>query len=319
MGLFTGLFASIISGCISGFIETKHQDKDSQTIITNQGIWRSTQKSVVTTLVTLIALIVIAACSNSFLPLSIVLGCIGLYVGGLSCLQHIILRTLLWQTNNAPWDYTNFLNYGTERLLTNRAGGGYLFMHDLLCINLANQESLVKVNRKPYSQSIILGIIIGIICLNSILIPTSINSWKVSSRQAILYDYHIKEGDRLITDLLFYRILKLKSANIINFKPIAEMSYPSERMINGEVLGCPGDTIIIKENKVIINEKILSNKYLKIPLDLSGYHFPNSIPNNAYLIIARNYGDNKNSLVMVPSSSIEEKVILRIWPTFRFI
>jgi hypothetical protein len=53
-------------------------------------------------------------------------------VPGAACIQHFALRFILWCRGVAPWNYARFLNYATERMLLQRVGGRYWFMHDLL-------------------------------------------------------------------------------------------------------------------------------------------------------------------------------------------
>ncbi|NER82095.1 MAG: hypothetical protein F6K42_21550 [Leptolyngbya sp. SIO1D8] len=58
---------------------------------------------------------------------------IGIYLGGgLAVVQHIALRLTLWFSKAIPWDYAGFLNYCTERLLLQRVGGRYRFIHKLV-------------------------------------------------------------------------------------------------------------------------------------------------------------------------------------------
>lgn len=56
----------------------------------------------------------------------------GLIFGGLACVQHLILRLFLYINGYSPWNYTYFLDYCTERLLLQRVGGRYRFIHKLL-------------------------------------------------------------------------------------------------------------------------------------------------------------------------------------------
>ncbi|NER26956.1 MAG: NACHT domain-containing protein [Symploca sp. SIO1C4] len=60
--------------------------------------------------------------------------------GGVACIQYFTLRLILYWKGYIPWDYTEFLNYATERTLFQRIGGSYKFIHRLL------QEHLVKKN-----------------------------------------------------------------------------------------------------------------------------------------------------------------------------
>ncbi len=52
--------------------------------------------------------------------------------GGNALLQHFCLRLVLWQNRYAPPRYDKLLDYCTERLLLQRIGGRYRFMHKLL-------------------------------------------------------------------------------------------------------------------------------------------------------------------------------------------
>ncbi|MGD1699691.1 hypothetical protein [Dapis sp. BLCC M229] len=67
------------------------------------------------------------------LPYIILLGFTG------SVIEHLILRTTFFLTKKAPWNYARFLNYSTEKMLLQRVGGGYRFIHRLLEERLAWQ------------------------------------------------------------------------------------------------------------------------------------------------------------------------------------
>ena len=57
---------------------------------------------------------------------------VALMVGAHPCLQHLILRLLLWRNRFAPLHYVDFLKYAVERILLRRVGGGYAFVHRAL-------------------------------------------------------------------------------------------------------------------------------------------------------------------------------------------
>jgi hypothetical protein len=77
-------------------------------------------------------------------PDSIIVGLsIGLSVGvfrfgGVACIKHFILRTLLWRHNYAPLNYTRFLDYCHARLFLRKVGGGYIFIHRTLLEHFAS-------------------------------------------------------------------------------------------------------------------------------------------------------------------------------------
>ena len=60
--------------------------------------------------------------------------------GGQALLQHLTLRLILAWNGYAPWRYDLLLNYCTERLLLQRVGGRYRFMHKLLQDHFAKMD-----------------------------------------------------------------------------------------------------------------------------------------------------------------------------------
>jgi hypothetical protein len=52
--------------------------------------------------------------------------------GGFACIQHVVLRLLLYRAGVIPWNYVRFLDHCTERIFLRRVGGGYIFAHRLL-------------------------------------------------------------------------------------------------------------------------------------------------------------------------------------------
>ena len=69
---------------------------------------------------------------NSGLSFGLVVGLVvGLVRGGLAYLQHYCLRFLLYRRRAMPWRYVRFLEEATERILLQRVGGGYRFIHPL--------------------------------------------------------------------------------------------------------------------------------------------------------------------------------------------
>ncbi len=64
-------------------------------------------------------------------------------------IQHFVLRLFLCFTGSIPWKYDRFLNYATERLLLQRVGRRYKFVHDLLKQSFMNQwmDTQPSINR----------------------------------------------------------------------------------------------------------------------------------------------------------------------------
>ncbi|MCC5641249.1 hypothetical protein LC593_36730 [Nostoc sp. CHAB 5844] len=54
--------------------------------------------------------------------------------------QHFYLRLILYFRGYIPWNYARFLDYCTERMLLQRVGGRYRFIHKLLQDHFAQME-----------------------------------------------------------------------------------------------------------------------------------------------------------------------------------
>jgi MFS family permease len=134
-GLFGGLIGALIGGLSGPDIEKR--------TVPNQGIWQSAVNTGIFALVcwlifglifVLIRWLIARVDVNGYTFISS--GLLGLLIGGIvpgtACIQHLTLRLILWQNGYIPWNYARFLNYATERMLLQRVGGRYRFIHDLL-------------------------------------------------------------------------------------------------------------------------------------------------------------------------------------------
>jgi hypothetical protein len=60
--------------------------------------------------------------------------------GGLACVQHSLVRYLLFRSGVVPWNYAHFLDHAADRILLRKVGGGYIFIHRLLLEHFALQN-----------------------------------------------------------------------------------------------------------------------------------------------------------------------------------
>ena len=68
----------------------------------------------------------------------------GLLYGGEAVINHYLLRLFLWFTGTLPWDITTLLDAGVERILLQRVGGRWRFVHRLLQEHLAANAPSTK-------------------------------------------------------------------------------------------------------------------------------------------------------------------------------
>lgn len=75
--------------------------------------------------------------------------------GGLTVWRHGVIRFCLWQTHAFPWRTAPFFDDATARILLQRFGGGYSFMHRLLLDHFADQDAAIhgKTIRNNDKQS----------------------------------------------------------------------------------------------------------------------------------------------------------------------
>ncbi|MGI0490259.1 NACHT domain-containing protein [Alkalinema pantanalense CENA528] len=138
-----GLLIGLVSGLQAG-IHTSNEP--------NQGM-RESARNALTMFLIGVPMGMILATIGLFLPTSQVdlylnfwlgMGC-GLFsavlTGGLPCIQHFVLRVLLWRSGMMPWNYARFLNYAHDLRLMQRVGGRYRFIHELLREHFAQMRS----------------------------------------------------------------------------------------------------------------------------------------------------------------------------------
>jgi len=133
----------IIFGLIGGLAKGKEIEKTS---VPNQGIWRSLRNSLL-----FFAILTPIGVMLSFgrytdniyeiIGISSTVGILAALGGGqrsgIVLIQHFMLRLFLWFNRNTPWNYARFLDYASDRIILQKVGGGYIFVHRLLLEHLA--------------------------------------------------------------------------------------------------------------------------------------------------------------------------------------
>jgi hypothetical protein len=139
-GLTSGLIFGLISVLINGFGGSEIQQREKP----NQGVFRSIQNAAtIGVAIFFVGSIIFGLIkglisrpifgTSSGLTFGLMNGLtFGLIFGGNACLQHFILRLILYDNKYAPWNYAHFLDYATERLFLQKVGGGYIFVHRML-------------------------------------------------------------------------------------------------------------------------------------------------------------------------------------------
>lgn len=140
-GLILGMTDSLVWGLIEGIIWGVLVPEFSHITVSNQEIKESAVNAGIFTVIGGVAWVILymgalLAIGEPLEPLDLLLDGIGngiffgIYVGGLACIQHVVLRLLLKQNKAIPWNYAKFLDYATELGFLERQGGCYRFIHD---------------------------------------------------------------------------------------------------------------------------------------------------------------------------------------------
>lgn len=134
------VFSFFLVGLLAGAIPGKEAKLDLKKL-PNQGIWRTRNYSILWLVIGGLVSGIFTIRMDGFevirstgiaLTVALLASLIGGGYSGLVCIQHSILRFILYQQKYIPWNYARFLNYATERTLLQRVGGRYRFWHDFL-------------------------------------------------------------------------------------------------------------------------------------------------------------------------------------------
>ena len=148
VGLGVGLGGGLLGGLVGREIGMRTQP--------NQGIWRSARNAIRVGLVGALAgtlvlgtVFGLAGAASAVPDLRLVTGvgigtgigaafgiafgiAGGMFFGGLACVQHVLLRVVLYLSRQMPWNIARFLDHAVERIFLRKVGGGYIFVHRLL-------------------------------------------------------------------------------------------------------------------------------------------------------------------------------------------
>lgn len=133
-------------------------------------------------------------------------------------------------------------------------------------------------------------------------------------------DPNLKNNDIVLLSKLSYKIHDIKRKDIISF------SHTDSKYLVKRVLGLPGETVQIKDNKLYINNQVLEEDYISKDIYMNDFDLTeigyDKIPENMYFVL----GDNRNqstdsrsqTVGLVNEKNILGKVFIRIWPLNKF-
>jgi hypothetical protein len=174
--LATGMMGALLTGLLGPAIERRS--------FPNQGIWRSAKNTLIfaltgfvigslvtglfsgvvnlffdlcSTLVHIPSMFQILYYPPVMLKTGLMMGAMSGLTAGIACLQHFVLRIMLWYNGSIPWNYARFLNHVSQRQLMQHRGGRYRFTHNLLRHYLAQSYASSSPSSSRVSELPVVG------------------------------------------------------------------------------------------------------------------------------------------------------------------
>lgn len=152
------------------------------------------------------------------------------------------------------------------------------------------------------------------LCLNTFIIANS----RIPSGSM---EKTIMTGDRVFGSRLAYKFGEdPKRGDVVIFDHQTGPSSKETRLVK-RIIGLPGETVDVRENKIYINnsQTPLPEPYLPEAMETNDFHF--EVPEGSYLM----FGDNRNNSAdarywpdpYVPEGKILAKVLIRYYPNIR--
>ncbi len=124
-------------------------------------------------------------------------------------------------------------------------------------------------------------------------------------------------NDRLMVEKLSYDFTKPERGQIVVFTPPKNSFNTNDQPFIKRVIGLPGDTIEVKNGKVLINSVALDEKYIAEP---PAYDMPARIvPQDQYFVMGDNRNNSFDSHIwgFLPSKNVIGRAVFRFWPLDR--
>jgi signal peptidase I len=188
---------------------------------------------------------------------------------------------------------------------------------------MTSQESDVKQNSASSQiwQNVRENIFLVVIALIlAFLIRTYIAEPRYIPSDSMVPTLH--QGDRLVVEKISYHFHPPHFGDIVVFNPPPELQlrgYPKDQAFIKRIIGQPGDSIKVANNKVYINGTPLKETYLKdnyIQQDPRQLFNQTEVPPNQFFVMGDNRNDSNDSRYwgFLPSKNVIGHAVFRFFP-----
>jgi signal peptidase I len=155
-------------------------------------------------------------------------------------------------------------------------------------------------------ESLVIAVLLAVLLRAFVFVPRVIPS---GSMIPTLY-----EKDRIIVSKITYRFHQPERGDVMVFR------YPLDPKRNyvKRIIGLGGETVVLSDNKLYINDRLVSETYL--PPDTTFYDFgPIKVPPESYFVLGDNRMNSQDSRVwgFVERRLVIGKAVLLYWPPDR--
>jgi signal peptidase I len=148
-------------------------------------------------------------------------------------------------------------------------------------------------------------------CFTALLIITYIVSLSYVASASMMPE--LSKDDYILVNKFIYHFRDIKRGDIVLFKP---PSNPEGHEYIKRVIGLPGEIIEIKESKVFINNKELTEKYIPEDQKPEYTYGPVKIPEENLFVMGDNRNNSADSHVwgFLPKKNISGNAWIMLWP-----
>lgn len=184
--------------------------------------------------------------------------------------------------------------------------------------NFSQSESQNRVNLRENQENFWLEI--GKTFAMAIVLSFGIRTFVAEARYipSSSMEPTLQINDRLIVEKITYRFQNPERGDVIVFNATEELRRQNFKdAFIKRIIGLPGDTVMVRNGKVMVNGNVLNELYIK---EEPQYDYgPVTVPENEYLVL----GDNRNNSYdsrywgFVPREKIIGRAFVRFWPPQR--
>lgn len=172
--------------------------------------------------------------------------------------------------------------------------------------NMSNQTPSEKGPTKSWLRELVESVLPALV----IVLVVNVFLAQATRVEGQSMEPNLHERERLIIEKISYRFHSPQRGDIVVLRPPQRSTVPLIK----RVIGLPGDTVEIRENRVYINDEPLQEDYLTQPT--KGIMAPRLVPEGYVLVLGdnRQASNDSRAFGMVAEEDIIGRAWFRYWP-----